>query len=68
MLLDIYGFRGTTLIAGGWALHSMVGACLLRPFKEQPPAPPVVKVIILQDNGSLCSSEFLTSQIFMLNC
>ncbi|XP_011156579.1 monocarboxylate transporter 1 [Solenopsis invicta] len=44
MLLDIYGFRGTTLIAGGWALHSVVGACLLRPLKEQPPSiPPPVK-------------------------
>lgn len=60
MLLDIYGFRGTTLIVGGWALHSVVGSCLLRPFKEQPPAQPVVEVIILQNNGSLHSSEFLT--------
>ncbi|XP_020283491.1 monocarboxylate transporter 13-like [Pseudomyrmex gracilis] len=36
ILLDLYGFRGTTLIAGGWALHSLVGSCLLRPVKEQP--------------------------------
>lgn len=35
-LLDMYGFRGTTLIAGGWALHSVVGSCLLRPLKERP--------------------------------
>ncbi|XP_018337392.1 PREDICTED: monocarboxylate transporter 13-like isoform X2 [Trachymyrmex septentrionalis] len=41
MLLDIYGFRGTILIAGGWALHSLVGSCLLRPLEERSPAPPV---------------------------
>ncbi|XP_011639056.1 monocarboxylate transporter 3-like [Pogonomyrmex barbatus] len=41
MLLDLYGFRGTTLIVGGWALHSIVGACLLRPLKEQSSIPPV---------------------------
>ncbi|XP_012532558.1 monocarboxylate transporter 12 [Monomorium pharaonis] len=43
MLLHIYGFRGTTLIAGGWALHSVVGSCLLRPLKEPPITPPVKK-------------------------
>ncbi|KAG5307764.1 MOT1 protein, partial [Pseudoatta argentina] len=43
MLLDIYGFRGTVLIAGGWALHSLVGSCLLRPLEAQSPAPPVEK-------------------------
>lgn len=48
VLLDIYGFRGTTLIVGGWALHSVVGSCLLRPLEEQPPpSPPPVKVITL---------------------
>lgn len=36
MLLELYGFRGTTLVMGGWALHSLVGACLLRPFEKQP--------------------------------
>lgn len=35
VLLDLYGFRGTTLIMGGWALHSVVGSCLLHPLKEQ---------------------------------
>lgn len=34
VLLDLYGFRGTTLIVGGCALHSVVGSCLLRPLKE----------------------------------
>ncbi|KAG5336532.1 MOT1 protein, partial [Acromyrmex charruanus] len=43
MLLDIYGFRGTILIAGGWALHSLVGSCLLRPLEAQSPAPSVEK-------------------------
>ncbi|KAG5315825.1 MOT1 protein, partial [Acromyrmex insinuator] len=43
ILLDIYGFRGTILIAGGWALHSLVGSCLLRPLEAQSPAPPVEK-------------------------
>ncbi|KZC12316.1 Monocarboxylate transporter 12 [Dufourea novaeangliae] len=33
VLLDAYGFRGAMLIIGGWALHSVVGACLLRPLK-----------------------------------
>ncbi|XP_031828547.1 monocarboxylate transporter 12-like isoform X2 [Nomia melanderi] len=33
VLLDSYGFRGAMLIIGGWALHSVVGACLLRPLK-----------------------------------
>lgn len=46
MLLDIYGFRGTVLIAEGWALHSIVGSCLLRSLKE-PLLPPSVEVIIL---------------------
>lgn len=36
ILLELYGFRGTTLIMGGWALHSLVGSCLLFPFEEQP--------------------------------
>ncbi|TGZ52829.1 Monocarboxylate transporter, partial [Temnothorax longispinosus] len=43
MLLDIYGFRGTTLIVGGWALHSVIGSCLLRPLEERPSPPPVKK-------------------------
>ncbi|XP_011862379.1 PREDICTED: uncharacterized protein LOC105559003 [Vollenhovia emeryi] len=43
LLLDIYGFRGTTLIAGGWALHSVTGSCLLRPLEEPPPPPPPIK-------------------------
>ncbi|KYQ56363.1 Monocarboxylate transporter 1 [Trachymyrmex zeteki] len=43
MLLNIYGFRGTILIAGGWALHSLVGSCLLRPLKKRSQAPPVEK-------------------------
>ncbi|KYN43017.1 Monocarboxylate transporter 2 [Trachymyrmex septentrionalis] len=47
MLLDIYGFRGTILIAGGWALHSLVGSCLLRPLEERSPAPPVETYIFL---------------------
>ncbi|XP_017755349.1 PREDICTED: monocarboxylate transporter 12-like [Eufriesea mexicana] len=33
LLLDSYGFRGAMLIVGGWALHSTVGACLLRPIE-----------------------------------
>ncbi|XP_017882765.1 monocarboxylate transporter 2-like, partial [Ceratina calcarata] len=33
LLLEAYGFRGATLILGGSALHSAVGACLLRPLK-----------------------------------
>ncbi|CAK9821509.1 Monocarboxylate transporter 12 [Anthophora retusa] len=33
LLLDAYGFRGAMLIVGGWALHSTVGACLLRPIE-----------------------------------
>ncbi|XP_071558484.1 uncharacterized protein [Temnothorax nylanderi] len=43
MLLDTYGFRGTTLIVGGWALHSVIGSCLLRPLEERPSPPPVEK-------------------------
>ncbi|XP_018400234.1 PREDICTED: monocarboxylate transporter 12-like [Cyphomyrmex costatus] len=43
MLLDVYGFRGTTLIAGGWALHSLVGSCLLRPLKERSSILPIKK-------------------------
>ncbi|CAL1675700.1 unnamed protein product [Lasius platythorax] len=35
MLLELYGFRGTTLIMGGWALHSVMGSCLLRPLEER---------------------------------
>ncbi|PBC27539.1 Monocarboxylate transporter [Apis cerana cerana] len=35
LLLDAYGFRGAMLIVGGWALHSAVGACLLRPFRVE---------------------------------
>lgn len=33
VLLESYGFRGTMLIIGGWAMHSVVGACLLRPLE-----------------------------------
>ena len=33
LLLESYGFRGAMLVIGGWALHSTVGACLLRPLK-----------------------------------
>ena len=33
VLLDVYGFRGTVLIIGGWAMHSLIGACLLRPVE-----------------------------------
>lgn len=36
MLLELFGFRGTTLIMGGWALHAAVGSCLLRPLKKEP--------------------------------
>lgn len=41
MLLELYGFRGTTLIMGGWALHSIVGSCLLRPLEERSLSLPV---------------------------
>jgi len=47
MLLDLYGFRGTTLIIGGCALHSVVGSCLLRPFQERSSVSAPIKVIIL---------------------
>lgn len=47
MLLNIYGFRGTILIAGGWALHSLVGSCLLRPLKKRSQAPPVEVIILI---------------------
>lgn len=47
MLLELYGFRGTTLIMGGWALHSIVGSCLLRPLEERSLSLPV-EVIIFQ--------------------
>lgn len=60
MLLDIYGFRGTTLIAGGWALHSVVGSCLLRPL--EPSAPPVEVIILIHIIiESSHSPEFLTN-------
>ncbi|KAK1129011.1 hypothetical protein K0M31_020145 [Melipona bicolor] len=35
LLLSSYGFRGAMLIVGGWALHSVVGACLLRPLNTE---------------------------------
>ncbi|XP_060813307.1 monocarboxylate transporter 13-like isoform X3 [Bombus pascuorum] len=35
LLLNSYGFRGTMLVIGGWALHSTIGACLLRPFEPE---------------------------------
>jgi len=49
MLLKLYGFRGTTLIIGGCALHSVVGSCLLRPLQERLSIPSIapVEVIIL---------------------
>ncbi|XP_033324546.2 monocarboxylate transporter 2 [Megalopta genalis] len=34
VLLDSYGFQGTMLIVGACALHSAVGACLLRPLDD----------------------------------
>ncbi|KOC65429.1 Monocarboxylate transporter 12 [Habropoda laboriosa] len=33
LLLDSYGFRGAMLVVGAWAMHSAVGACLLRPLE-----------------------------------
>lgn len=33
--MDAYGFRGAMLVIGGWALHSTVGACLLRPLEDE---------------------------------
>ncbi|XP_076762853.1 monocarboxylate transporter 2-like [Xylocopa sonorina] len=40
VLLDAYKFRGAMLVVGGWAMHSIVGACLLRPLvvKKRKPA------------------------------
>ncbi|XP_053975310.1 monocarboxylate transporter 2 isoform X1 [Hylaeus volcanicus] len=35
ILLSAYGFRGATMIVGAWALHSTVGACLLRPLEPK---------------------------------
>ncbi|XP_012242014.1 monocarboxylate transporter 2 isoform X4 [Bombus impatiens] len=35
LLLNSYGFRGAMLVIGGWALHSTIGACLLRPFESE---------------------------------
>ncbi|XP_051176327.1 monocarboxylate transporter 1-like isoform X2 [Leptopilina boulardi] len=35
ILLEIYGFRGTTLIIGGISLHSLIGACLLTPVPRK---------------------------------
>ncbi|XP_076636846.1 uncharacterized protein LOC143349455 isoform X3 [Colletes latitarsis] len=35
LLLAAYGFRGATMIVGAWALHSTVGACLLRPLENK---------------------------------
>ncbi|KAH0557790.1 monocarboxylate transporter 12 [Cotesia glomerata] len=32
-LLGRYGFQGTMMIIGAWTMHSIVGACLLRPLK-----------------------------------
>ncbi|XP_032664228.1 uncharacterized protein LOC116840954 [Odontomachus brunneus] len=43
LLLNEYGFRGTTLIVGGWALHSVMGSCLLRPLKILSPIQPEEK-------------------------
>ncbi|XP_014487676.1 PREDICTED: monocarboxylate transporter 3-like isoform X2 [Dinoponera quadriceps] len=37
LLLNEYGFRGTTLIIGGWASHSIAGSCLLRPLEDRLP-------------------------------
>jgi len=47
MLLKLYGFRGTTLIIGGCALHSIVGSCLLRPFQERSSIAPVEVIILI---------------------
>ncbi|KAG7207314.1 hypothetical protein KM043_008981 [Ampulex compressa] len=44
LLLQSYGFRGTMLILGGCSLHSLVGACLLRPLESRP------KIPLLKDN------------------
>ncbi|XP_024940750.1 uncharacterized protein LOC107267613 [Cephus cinctus] len=58
-LLNLYGFRGSTLIIGGLALHSIVGAILFQPVEnhmkkapsEGPPALPENEVL-LEQNGS----------------
>ncbi|XP_076163506.1 monocarboxylate transporter 12 isoform X2 [Ptiloglossa arizonensis] len=35
LLLEAYGFRGAMMVVGAWALHSAVGACLLRPLEDK---------------------------------
>jgi len=67
MLLDTYGFRGTILIAGGWALHSVVGSCLLRPLEERSSTPSVEVIILILKILNCHSFKFLTSRIFILN-
>lgn len=47
MLLELFGFRGTTLIMGGWALHAAVGSCLLRPLKKEPLSLPQPAEVII---------------------
>ncbi|XP_015114503.1 monocarboxylate transporter 12 [Diachasma alloeum] len=46
-LLGLYKFRGTMLIIGAWSMHSIVGACLLRPLipKKSPRKTPIIKVL-----------------------
>ncbi|XP_011313909.1 monocarboxylate transporter 12 [Fopius arisanus] len=46
-LLELYAFRGTMLIIGAWSMHSIVGACLLRPLKPKKSLKqtPIIKVL-----------------------
>lgn len=61
ILLASYGFRGAMLIVGGWTLHSVVGACLLRPVEvtDTKEIKKVINELILRLNLHILKKVFV---------
>lgn len=68
VLLKSYGFRGTMLIIGAWALHSVVGACLLRPLETRKGAAVVKKIDEPKEKDALLQNKSSTFKKKMTNC
>ncbi|KAK2585107.1 hypothetical protein KPH14_008618 [Odynerus spinipes] len=67
VLLNFYGFRGTMLIVGAWALHSVVGACLLRPLETRKEVISAKKKDEPKEKDALLQSKGSTSEKIMTN-
>ncbi|XP_053598138.1 monocarboxylate transporter 12, partial [Microplitis demolitor] len=56
-LLGLYGFRGTMMIIGAWTMHSIVGACLLRPLETK--TCKKISIVKIETNKKICDETEL---------